>query len=37
MPDPDAALLQFLQTTYDAAANCAQWDRAALEYSTSAT
>jgi len=30
-PDPDAALLQFLQSTYEAAANCAQWDRAALE------
>jgi Family of unknown function (DUF5996) len=29
--DPDATLLQFLQTTYDAAANCAHWDRAALE------
>lgn len=34
MPDPDAALLEFLQTTYEAAANCAQWDRAALEYPT---
>jgi len=30
-PDPDAALLQFLQTTYEAAATCAQWDRAALD------
>ena len=29
--DPDAALLQFLQTTYDAAAECAHWDRAALD------
>jgi hypothetical protein len=29
--DPDAALLAFGQTTYEAAANCAQWDRAALE------
>ncbi|HTW79162.1 MAG TPA: DUF5996 family protein [Terracidiphilus sp.] len=29
--DPDAALLQFLQTTYEAAANCAHWDRAALD------
>jgi hypothetical protein len=29
--DPDVALLAFLQTTYDAAANCAAWDRAALE------
>jgi hypothetical protein len=32
-PDPDAALLQFLQTTYEAAANGANWDRAALEVS----
>ena len=31
--DPDSALLQFLQSTYDAAANCAHWDRAALEAS----
>jgi hypothetical protein len=30
-PDPGAALLEFLQTTYDAAADTAQWDRAALE------
>jgi hypothetical protein len=29
--DPDAALLQFLQSTYEAAANCAHWDRPALE------
>ena len=29
--DPDAALLAFLQTTYEAAANCGSWDRAALE------
>ena len=29
--DPDDALMQFLQSTYEAAANCAQWDRAALE------
>jgi hypothetical protein len=29
--DPDAALLAFLQSTYAAAARCAQWDRAALE------
>ncbi len=29
--DPDAALLEFLQSTYEAAANCAKWDRAALE------
>jgi hypothetical protein len=30
--DPDATLLGFLQTTYDAAANLSGWDRAALEY-----
>lgn len=30
-PDPDAALLEFLQSTYNAAADCAQWDRAALD------
>ncbi len=29
--DPDAALLAFLQSTYEAAATAAQWDRAALE------
>jgi Family of unknown function (DUF5996) len=29
--DPDAALLSFLQTTYEAAANTAKWDRAELE------
>jgi hypothetical protein len=29
--DPDAALLAFLQTTYDAAADLGGWDRAALE------
>ncbi|WP_255550987.1 DUF5996 family protein [Granulicella sp. dw_53] len=29
--DPDSALLQFLQSTYEAAANLAHWDRAALE------
>ena len=29
--DPDATLLEFLQTTYEAAANCAHWDRSALE------
>ena len=28
---PDATLLAFLQSTYDAAANLAQWDRKALE------
>jgi hypothetical protein len=30
-PDPDAAALEFLQTTYEAAAGLAGWDRAALE------
>jgi hypothetical protein len=30
-PDPDAALLDFLQTTYEAAATCASWDRQALD------
>jgi Family of unknown function (DUF5996) len=29
--DPDAALLDFLQTTYEAAATCANWDRTALD------
>jgi hypothetical protein len=29
--DPDAVLLEFLQSTYEAAAHAAQWDRAALE------
>jgi len=29
--DPDAVLLAFLQSTYEAAANAAHWDRAALE------
>jgi Family of unknown function (DUF5996) len=29
---PDTALLEFLQTTYEAAANDANWDRTALEY-----
>ncbi len=29
--DPDGALLDFLQTTYEAAADRAKWDRAALE------
>ena len=28
---PDRALLEFLQSTYEAAANSAKWDRAALE------
>ncbi len=30
-PDPDAALLNFLQSTYEAAADLAEWDRGALE------
>ncbi len=30
-PDPEAALLEFLQTTYDAAAALGDWDRGALE------
>jgi hypothetical protein len=29
--DPDHALLEFLQSTYEAAADTAKWDRAALE------
>ena len=29
--DPDAVLLEFLQSTYEAAADCAEWDRASLE------
>ncbi len=32
--DPDALLLGFLQETYEAAANLAKWDRAALERSS---
>jgi Family of unknown function (DUF5996) len=30
--EPDVTLLEFLQTTYDAAADLGRWDRAALEY-----
>ena len=30
-PDPDRALLAFLQSTYEAAADLGGWDRAALE------
>ena len=30
-PDPEAALLAFLQTTYAAAADMAEWDRGTLE------
>ena len=29
--DPEHTLLEFLQTTYEAAASCANWDRTALE------
>jgi hypothetical protein len=29
--DPDALLLEFLQNTYDVAADTGKWDRAALE------
>jgi hypothetical protein len=29
--DPDRLLLEFLQSTYDAAADCGRWDRAALD------
>jgi hypothetical protein len=29
--NPDAVLLAFLQKTYEAAANCAKWDRAGLD------
>jgi hypothetical protein len=29
--EPDALLLDFLQTTYEAAADCGKWNRAALE------
>ena len=29
--DPDAALIEFLQSTYEAAADLAKWDRKALE------
>jgi hypothetical protein len=35
--DPDAALMEFLQSTYEAAANAGKWDRAALEWTTSPT
>ena len=30
-PDPDAALMEFLRSTYEAAAECGKWDRAGLE------
>ena len=29
--DPDSAVLEFLQTSYEAAANLAKWDRDSLE------
>ena len=29
--NPGQVLLEFLQSTYEAAANCASWDRAALQ------
>ena len=34
---PDAALLEFLESTYEAAANLAKWDRALLERDPNAT
>src|SRR5262249_40383362 len=30
-PSPEAVILEFCQTTYDAGADLAKWDRAALE------
>ncbi len=30
-PDPERMLTEFLQSTYDVAADLARWDRAALE------
>jgi hypothetical protein len=33
-PSPESELMDFLQTTYEAGANLAKWDRAALERST---
>ncbi|MBD2186101.1 hypothetical protein H6S82_24640 [Planktothrix sp. FACHB-1355] len=30
--DPDAMVLSFLQSTYEAAANLGHWERAALDY-----
>ena len=33
-PDPNATLLEFLQSTYDAAADSAAWDRTALDESS---
>jgi hypothetical protein len=34
-PDPDRAVLQFLHTTYEAAADLGRWDRPALEHDPS--
>jgi hypothetical protein len=36
-PSPECAILDFLESTYDAAANLAKWDRAALERSAQAS
>ncbi len=36
-PDPNAALLQFLQSTYQAGANLAGWDRKTLERTASSS
>jgi hypothetical protein len=36
LADPRAAILDFCQSTYEAAANLANWDRAALEHSEKA-
>jgi hypothetical protein len=32
--DPDAMLIDFAQSTYEAAAESASWDRRALEYAS---
>jgi hypothetical protein len=32
--DPDSTLLEFFETTYDAAANSGRWDRRVLEVAT---
>jgi len=31
--DPEAALMEFMQSTYEAGANLAKWDRPSLERS----
>lgn len=36
-PDPSAALMEFAQTTYEAAADLGEWDRASLEWPDGAT